>query len=412
MAKNNTLSRNAKQRTSIPLSMLIHIAWRNLAYKKLRAILTIMGVVVGIGAIYFLLSFGIGLQRLVTNEIIGNQSLKSIDVTTPNSKIIKMNDAAYQKIKNLPHAVQIGASYSFASSLKAQGSEVDSIVYGVDTNYQQLNNLVASRGRLLQADDNRAMLINRVALQAIGIKDPKTAPGQKVNVRIPLLGASSTHKTEVTDEFTIVGVIDSGSGSEIFILNHVFQLAGVEAYTTIKVESDDSKNVTGLRTQIESLGYQTSSPSDTIDQINQIFKFFNFILAGFGAIGMIVAVLGMFNTLTISLLERTREIGLMMALGGRNRDMRRLFVFEAVLLSVIGAVVGILLAMISGQIINLIMNSFAHRRGVTDGFTVFANPPLLIIVTIGFMLCVGLAVVYLPARRAERINPIDALRRE
>lgn len=389
----------------------MHIAWRNLVYKKLRAVMTIMGVVVGIGAIYFLLSFGIGLQRLVTSEIIGNQSLKSIDISTPNSKIIKLDDKAYQKVKNLPHAVQIGGSYSYASSLKAQGSEIDAIVYGVDTNYQQLNNLSTSQGRLFKSDDNKAMLINEVGLKAIGIKDAKSAIGKKVTVRIPLLGASTT-TSEITDEFTIVGVVDSGTGSEIFVMNHVFQLAGVATYTNIKLEADDGKNVSALRTQVESLGYQTSSPSDTIDQINQMFKFFNLILAGFGAIGMIVAVLGMFNTLTISLLERTREIGLMMALGGRNRDMRRLFIFEAVLLSVIGAVVGIILAMITGVIINFIMNSFAHGRGVHENFTVFANPPLLILGTIGFMLCVGLAVVFFPARRAERINPIEALRRE
>jgi ABC-type antimicrobial peptide transport system permease subunit len=209
-----------------------------------------------------------------------------------------------------------------------------------------------------------------------------------------------------------VGISSTGSGSEVYLPSHIFQTAGVSAYNDLKIEADDSGDVAGLRKQIESLGFLTASPIDTIDQINEIFKFFNIILAGFGGIGMIVAVLGMFNTLTISLLERTREIGLMVALGGRNRDMRKLFILEAVLLSIIGAVSGILLAFISGQIINLIMNGFAHRRGVTDSFALFATPPLLIIGTIAFMMCVGLVVAYLPARRAARINPIDALRRE
>jgi putative ABC transport system permease protein len=143
-----------------------------------------------------------------------------------------------------------------------------------------------------------------------------------------------------------------------------------------------------------------------------VFKFFNVVLAGFGAVGMVVAVLGMFNTLTISLLERTKEIGLMVALGGRNRDMRKLFIFEAVLLSLVGAVVGIILAVMLGQVINLAMNALAHRRGVTEHFQLFAVPWWLVLGTILFMLVVGLVVVYLPARRAARINPIDALRRE
>ncbi len=401
--------------SSIPLSTLLYIAWKNLVHKKLRASLTILGVVIGIGAIYFLLSFGIGLQRLVTNQVIGNQSLKSVDISTPNSKIIKLDDAAYQKVKNLPHVVRIGASYSYAGSLKTQGSEIDAIVYGVDQNYQQMDNLVAAKGRLLKRDDGQAMVVNRVALQAIGVRDEGKAIGKKVTVRIPLVESSTPTATdgqEIVKEFTIVGVTDSGTGSEVFIPNYIFQLAGRTIYTNIKLEVDDSSVVPALRKQIESLGFLTTSPSDTVDQINQIFKFFNFVLVGFGAIGMIVAVLGMFNTLTISLLERTREIGLMIALGGRNRDMRKLFIFEAVLLSVIGAALGILLAVIGGFVVDIVMNGFAHHRGVTDHFTLFANPPLLVAGTLGFMLLVGLAVVYFPARRAERINPIDALRRE
>ena len=127
---------------------------------------------------------------------------------------------------------------------------------------------------------------------------------------------------------------------------------------------------------------------------------------------MIVAVLGMFNTLTISLLERTKEIGLMLALGARRKDMRRLFICEATLLSLIGSVVGIIGAIIFGKIVNIAMNQLAQSRGVTQGFTLFATPVWLIFGLIGFMVLVGLGVVFFPARRAEHINPIDALRRE
>lgn len=397
----------------IPLRVLTYMAWRNLMHKKLRAFLTVFGVVIGIGAIYFLLSFGIGLQRLVTSQVIGDQSLKSVEVTTPNSKIIKLDRKNYEKIRSLPHVVKVGASYSFAGSLKMQGSEVDSIVYGTDRNYQELANLTTSAGRQLGPTDNKAVVANVAALQAMGIKvaDAKQAVGKRVTIRIPLQNTSAK-QAEISNEFTIVGVLPSGSGSEVFLPNHVFELAGVSVYNQIKIEADHSTSVGGLRKQIESMGFVTTSPIDTVDQINEIFKFFNIILVGFGAIGMIVSVLGMFNTLTISLLERTREIGLMKALGGRNNDMRKLFIFEALLLSVLGAIVGIVLAMVTGVIINLVMNNFAAGRGVSETFNLFANPPPLIFGTIAFMAFVGLVVVYFPARRAERINPIDALRRE
>lgn len=393
----------------ISLRILTHIAWRNLIHKKLRAFLTIFGVVIGIGAIFFLLSFGIGLQRLVTSQVLGSQSVKSIDVSTPNSRIIKLDQINFAKMRGLPHVLQIGSSYSYAASLKSSGSEVDAIAYGDDTSYQNMSNMVLSAGRLLQSDDTKSVVINMTSLRAIGLTDPKKALGKSVTLRIPLLEAG---QEAISDTFTIVGVSSATGGNEVYIPGSVFTEAGVSVYTQVKIEVETSGQVSALRKQIESMGFLTTSPIDTIDQINQVFKFFNIILAGFGAVGMVVAVLGMFNTLTISLLERTKEIGLMVALGGRNRDMRKLFIFEAVLLSLVGAVVGIITAIIFGQIINLGMNILARRRGVVEHFQLFAEPWWLITGIIVFMLLVGLAVVYLPARRASRINPIDALRRE
>lgn len=395
----------------IPPSVLWYIAWRNLTHKKLRAFLTIFGVTVGIGAIFFLLSFGIGLQHLVTNEVIGNQSIKVINISTPNSKILKLDDQVKQRISDLPNVVRAGGSYSYAGILKAAGGEVDSIVYGVDDNYLALSNFSLAEGRPISAGDSDSLIANHAALRSLGFKTDKSVLGKKVAVKVPL-PPGTARSAEISKDFTIAGILPEGAGSEIYVPGHIFQTAGVNAYSDLKVEAKESSDVDALRKQIESLGFETVSPIDTIDQINEMFKFFNVILAGFGGIGMIVAVLGMFNTLTISLLERTKEIGLMIALGGRNWDMRRLFILEAVLLSVVGAVSGIILAFISGQIINLIMNSFASRRGVTDSFQLFATPPLLVLGVISFMVLVGLVVAYLPARRAARINPIDALRRE
>jgi putative ABC transport system permease protein len=394
----------------VPTNVLVHMAWKNLLHKKLRAFLTVFGVVIGIGAIFFLLSFGLGLQRLVTDQVIGNQSVKSIDVTTPNSKILRLDATNFAKIRNLPHVVQAGVSYSFAGSLKASGSEIDSIVYGEDVNYQRMENLALRAGRLLKSDDGKAIMLNNSALHALGFKTPKDAINKKVSLQVPLQG--SAKQTEISQSMTVVGVIDTQGGNEVYIPGSIFTAAGVAAYKQAKIEADQSTNVAQLRKQIESLGFLTTSPLDTIDQINQVFRFFNVMLAGFGAIGMIVAVLGMFNTLTISLLERTKEVGLMITLGARNRDMRKLFIFEAILLSLTGAIIGIASAIVLGQIINLIMNAFARSRGVTDHFQLFAIPWWLVLGTIVFMLCVGLVVVYLPARRAARINPIDALRRE
>lgn len=403
--------KNYRKYRAIKIRVLFYIAWKNFSSKKLRSFLTVFGVVIGITAIFFLLSFGLGIQQLVTQEVVGDKSLKAIDVDSPNSKVLQLNEQAIDTIKKYPHVERVGVQYSFPGIMEFDGGEVDTVVYGLNQDFQSLTSLRLADGRLLDADDNRAIVVNQSALKAIGFDEKESAVNKKIKVTIPLVRAGASEK-ELTDTFTVVGVIESGSGSEIFMPSHLFDVAGVPTYQQAKVVVDDLSNVETTRKQIESNGFQTASLNDTLAEIDRIFKFFNLILISFGSIGMIVAVLGMFNTLTISLLERTKEIGLMMALGARRSDMRKLFMFEAVLISLAGAIVGIVLAMIGGVAVNTYINAGARGRGVTQSFDLFSTPLWAIALIIGFTLVVGLLVVYFPARRAEKTNPIDALRRE
>ena len=390
---------------------LMYIAWKSLVSRKLRTLLTIFGIVVGIGAIFFLVSFGLGLRDLVAKEVIGDTSIKTIDVSTPNSRILTLDDELINKVARLPHVLQVSESYSFPGIMSFNGSETDAVTYGIDEHYSDLNAFTLVAGRSVQVTDESSVVINRALSRVLGQENDQSLLGKQIKLTIPLQGASESVK-QISKEFTVVGVIDTDTGAELFIPAGVFSAAQVKNYSQVKLVADGNDAIAGLRKQVESLGYQTTSPIDTLDQINQVFRIFSFVLVGFGAIGMIVAILGMFNTLTISLIERTKEIGLMMALGARTTDMFRLFVYEAVLLSLAGAVIGIVVAVGLGFAVNGIMNGFAHGRGVTDSFQLFSYPMWLMLAVIGFMVTVGFLVVLFPARRAKRINPIDALRRE
>jgi ABC-type antimicrobial peptide transport system permease subunit len=403
--------KNHRKYRAIKLRVLLHIAWKNFTSKKLRSFLTVFGVVIGISAIFFLLTFGLGIQSLVTKEVVGDKSLKAIDVDTPNSKVLQLNEQAINTFKTYPHVERVGVQYSFPGIMSYNGSEVDSVVYGLNQDYQNLTTMRLADGRLLNDSDSRAIVINTSALKVLGVKEDESAINKQILMTIPLERAGAREKS-ITDTFTVVGVIESGSGSEVFMPSSLFDVAGVPTYQNAKVVIDDLANIDTARKQIESSGYQTSSLNDTISEIDRIFKFFNLILISFGSIGMVVAVLGMFNTLTISLLERTKEIGLMMALGARRSDMRKLFIFEAVLISLAGAVAGIIIAIIGGEIVNAYINAGARGRGVSQSFDLFSTPLWAILAIIGFTVLVGLLVVYFPARRAEKTNPIDALRRE
>lgn len=400
-----------QQFKSIRSSVLLHIAWRNFISKKLRSFLTVFGVVIGVTAIFFLFTFGLGVQRLVTNEVIGDQSLKAIDVNSPNSKIIQLDEDTINTIRTYPNVERVGVQFSFPGIAALEGGEIDAVVYGVNIDYQNASSLLLVEGRLLEEADARSVVVNTAALESLGIESSRDALNKQVAITVPL-DRVEAKIDKIAENFTIVGVIDSGAGVEAFIPSNVFELAGVANYDQAKVVLNTVENVEDARRQIESLGFQTNSLTDTLSEIDNIFRFLNLVLIGFGSIGMIVAILGMFNTLTISLLERTKEIGLMMALGARRKDMRKLFTFEALLISFAGAIIGIALAYIAGRFVNLALNLSAQARGVNDSFELFATPIWAVLAVIAGTMLVGWLVVYFPARRAERINPIDALRRE
>ncbi len=395
------------RRPHIHLGMVIKMAVLSLRFKRFRSFVTILGVVIGIGSVYLLISLGLGLQQLVQDEIIGNQSINTVDITPANSTIITLSPENLKQIKSIEHVEDVSGIYILASQVTLDGSSIDLIAYGVDSLYLQLSNLILEAGRPIDPAKSNELVINNSLLEAIGIKDFKSAIGKEINVNFSPEGERSVDK-----KMRIVGVINSGTGSEIFVSQKVFQETNVANFTQAKAIIDNRSSISNVRRTIESLGYETTSPVDTLDQINEVFRFFNIFLLGFGSIGMVIAVLGMINTLTVSLLERTREIALMLAIGARPKDVQRLFMAEAIILSVTGGILGMLLASGLGYTVNLVLNQFAKERGIVDGFSVFSTPLFLTVCTLVFMVVVGVVVSFIPARRASRINPIEALRQE
>lgn len=106
-----------KRFRAIQLRIVFYMAMRNITSKKLRSFLTVFGVVIGIGSIFFLLSFGIGIQDLVTKQVIGDKSLKALEVSSPNSRILQLDDAAINRIRRYPNVDKVGLQYSFQEAL-------------------------------------------------------------------------------------------------------------------------------------------------------------------------------------------------------------------------------------------------------------------------------------------------------
>lgn len=394
------------RRKPVKTRVLLRLALRNLSYKKLRTSLTVAGVVIGIGAMVFLLSLGFGMRDLVSKQVIGNSSVKTIDVTSPKSSVLVIDQTALNQIKSIRNVTSVATTYSFVGDMNYQNSNTTLAVFAASKEYLELSKLRLQAGELSMLDGNEAY-INTTAIKAIGFSDPSKAIGQTVRVKSEIENVQGQKK--IFDQLLKVkAVVQTSRGSEVMISDELTRPYHPKAYSQLKVVATERSAVPEIRKQIEALGFSTASPLDTISQINEVFRFFNIILVAFGGIGMIIAILGMFNTLTISLLERTGEIALLLSAGARSKDITVLFVFEALALSLIGGVVGITGAGLLGVVIDQIFNQLAISRGVAGQFSFFSMPLSLIFGALIFICAVGLLVVLYPAYRAAHIDPIES----
>ena len=200
-------------------------------------------------------------------------------------------------------------------------------------------------------------------------------------------------------------IVKSASGMKReYIIPHGKHL---NVYKGDRVKTDLAK----IRKQIEAMGYTTRSVADTVAQINSLFATAKTLLLLLGMVALAVAALGMFNTLTVSLLERTREVGLMKAMGMKSSEVKELFLTESMTMGFFGGVLGIVAGFVLGKLLGLILSFFAIFKGV--GYIDVSYLPLsFVLVILLLSLIVGLATGIYPAKRATKISALNALRYE
>jgi len=257
-------------------------------------------------------------------------------------------------------------------------------------------------------------VVNRAMLSVLGIKETE-AIGKKFTASFVVVGDLLSDPTanieSAQTEYTIVGVTPEEKTPVFYIPFIDLRTLGITNFSQVKVVVKDQNELTKARRQIESMGYITRSVADTVAQINSLFATARTVLMLLGMVALAVAALGMFNTLTVSLLERTREVGLMKAMGMKSSEVQELFLTESMIMGFFGGIMGIILGWILGKIIGIILSFFAIFKGV--GFVDISYIPLPFILVIVFLsLLVGLITGIYPARRATRISALNALRYE
>lgn len=212
-------------------------------------------------------------------------------------------------------------------------------------------------------------------------------------------------------EYKIIGVLDDTDNTYFYIPFEDLYKLGIKNFSQFKLILKDQKNLPKVRKDIETMGFKTTSTFDTVKQIESLFANLRMLLAILGMVALGVASLGMFNTLTVSLLERTRETGGMKAIGMVSEEVQDLFLAEAMIMGLAGGFGGLLFGSLIGWTLSILISIIAISQG--QGFLQLNYlPPLFVIFIIVCAFVVGLLTGLYPAYRAKKTSALNALRYE
>lgn len=339
-----------------------------------------------------------------------------------NGKYVILRDTDNKQIQKSGYFAEIG--------IKLSGVNVsEPSVLGVSTDSPKTDGNVdwvdiASESAAVAAPETKTVdlasgairqaVVNRAMLSVLGIKESE-AVGKKFNASFVVVGdllADSKEKIESAPaEYTIIGVTPEDKTPVFYVPFIDLRSLGITNYSQVKLVVKDQAELSKVRRQVEAMGYVTRSVADTVEQINSLFATARTILMLLGMVALAVAALGMFNTLTVSLLERTREVGLMKAMGMKSSEVQELFLTESMIMGVLGGILGIIAGFLMGKIVGVALSFFAIFKGV--GFVDVSYVPVSFVFVIIFLsLLVGIATGIYPSRRANKISALNALRYE
>jgi putative ABC transport system permease protein len=425
---------------------LISLILDNLGRRKARVALTAVGVIIGTAAVVVLVSLAIGLQRNATQQLGGIGDLTQIQVMpnfgggpggpAPEQKLI--TEQTLSELAALPNVEAVIPRDYLQASAMIQYNRLESYVglTGVGVHDLSVMGLQPRSGSLVLKRGTAVV----GAMISQNFYDPRPRPGQEppqppdlndANLKLILMKYTQDgQEIRKSVPLRVVGVIAESRGeADYSIYVPLEDLTAFnewaigrrvnrnrDGYAQAVVKVNDVKNVLDVTDQITAMGYQAYTPQSFVQGINSFYVVLQVIFGGVGAIALLVAAIGIANTMAMAILERTREIGLMKAIGATNRDVLSVFLGEAAGIGFIGGVGGVLLGWSAGQVINVLAMAYlAGQASQTGGLppSVAVYTPLwLPVFALIFATFIGLISGLYPALRAATLIPVNALKYE
>lgn len=397
---------------------LARLSTRMFKTNPMRTWLTILGMGVGTGAVVMLVGLGFGLQQIILEQIVFGETLLSLGVTSTGAQGLAITDetiAEFEKMDNIKDAAPLAR---FPALITYQGLTGNVFLQGAEPAYIRYSGITASKGEVFDDEDageTDSVILSPAVLKLFGVEDPEAIIGKNVTFRILVESKEVVGETDeivISKQFKVKGITKEESVlNAMILLPELRQHVGVEEYDRAQVRVETSEFLPTVEKALIEKGFRVTALSKTVEQASKIFQGIQAVLGAFGGIALVVSAIGMFNTMTVTLLERTKEIGIMRCIGASPLDIKLLFVSESILVGFLGGISGIVMGVAIGVILNVSMNILASQFGGT-AVSLFKYPPTFLIFIALFSAGVGYLTGIFPARRASLLNPLDAIRYE
>jgi len=410
----------------------VRVALRALSANKLRAILTMLGITIGVGAVITLMSAGEGVSVYIANQLqgVGSNLLiimpGSLDhssgppMAMMDNNVLTVSDVrALEDPTRAPDVEAVSAELVGAATVKtAKRESSSSTVHGVMPNFTDIRSWQPVAGRTINQEDMngraRVAVLGRATVDTLFPENP-----YPIDESIKINGVP----------FRIVGVLEEKGGSQFgneddtvlvpltTAQTHLFSgrsrsggyrvsVIMAQAVSQERMDAASEEITAILRDQhkIDFAGdddFSVISQADLIQVFGEITSVLTIFLGAIAGISLLVGGIGIMNIMLVSVTERTREIGLRKAVGARRQDILLQFLIEAVSLSFVGGTIGVIIGVAGAELIS----------SLVEGFSAVVTPKAVILATT-FSVAVGLFFGIYPARRASLLNPIEALRYE
>ena len=385
----------------------------------LRTALTMLGIVIGIASVILIVAIAQGATASITSQVssLGSNLLtispgtQSRGPVSSGNSVKTLTYADAQAIEQLPHVAAVSATVSTSQQVVANGQNKNLTIQGVQEGYQTSQSLTIDQGRFISTDDEAGLA--RVAVLGPTVVTDLFGEGANPVGQSVEIGSKFFRVVGVTQAKGGSGFSNPDEAVYIPVTTGMTILLGQNYVSNIQVSVDDATEVSNTSDAITNLllerhkitdnanaDFSVQNSQSALTTLNTITNLLTIMLAGIAGISLLVGGIGIMNIMLVTVTERTKEIGLLKAIGAMRSDILTQFLIESIVLTLSGGIIGIIIG---------VSLAFVVTKIVSIPFVISIYSILL---AVGVSTVVGVLFGIYPAQRAAKLSPIDALKYE